>query len=176
MGRWGNFFNAEAYGSETTLPWRMRLTFTNYNIEVHPTFLYESLWNVAGFLIIHFLITKKKKFDGQILMIYAAWYGLGRMFIEGLRTDSLYIGNTGIRVSQLVAFICFVVGTGLVIYFTFFSKSKMVRVTDCIYLEGSAKYNKVMNIEAPAKATADGDAKNETDNDIKENDSDVQNN
>lgn len=176
MGRWGNFFNAEAYGSETTLPWRMKLTFTSYSIEVHPTFLYESLWNILGFLIIHFFITKKKKFDGQILMLYVSWYGLGRMMIEGLRTDSLMIGSTGIRVSQLLAFICFIVGAGLVIYFTFFSKARMVRVSDCIYVEGSAKYNKAMNIEAPVKAAGEGATKDETENDVKENENDVQNN
>ena len=73
---------------------------------VHPTFLYESLWNLVGFTIIH-LLYKKKKFDGQIVLMYLTWYGFGRMLIEGLRTDSLYIGI--FRISQVVGFICFVI-------------------------------------------------------------------
>jgi len=73
----------------------------------HPTFLYESLWNLAGFLLIHFLY-KKKKFDGQVVLMYLTWYGFGRMFIEGLRTDSLYVGV--FRISQVVGFLCFVIG------------------------------------------------------------------
>ena len=102
IGRWGNFFNREAFGAETESFLRMGL----YN-EVrgayqyfHPTFLYESLWNAAGFVLLHFL-SGKRKYDGQIALGYAAWYGLGRACIEGLRTDSLYIGS--FRVSQLLA-------------------------------------------------------------------------
>ncbi len=114
IGRWGNFFNAEAYGSETTLPWRMGLrditeTTAKY---VHPTFLYESLWNLIGFIIIN-IIYKKKKFDGQIFLLYISWYGFGRMFIESLRTDSLYVGD--FRISQLVGFGCFFIGTALLV-------------------------------------------------------------
>jgi phosphatidylglycerol:prolipoprotein diacylglycerol transferase len=79
----------------------------------HPTFLYESLWNIAGFVILHFL-SKKRQYDGQIALGYAAWYGLGRTFIEGLRTDSLYIG--AFRVSQLLAAVsCFAAATALVV-------------------------------------------------------------
>ena len=74
---------------------------------VHPTFLYESLWNLVGFVIIHFLY-KKKKFDGQVVLMYVTWYGFGRMLIEGLRTDSLYIGV--FRISQVVGFLCFILG------------------------------------------------------------------
>ena len=77
----------------------------------HPTFLYESVWNLAGFIALHFL-TKKRKFDGQIFLSYLAWYGLGRVWIEGLRTDSLYLFSTGIRVSQLVAALCVVFAGG----------------------------------------------------------------
>ena len=77
----------------------------------HPTFLYESVWNLVGFLALHFL-TKKRRFDGQIMLSYLAWYGLGRVWIEGLRTDSLYLFGTGIRVSQLVAALCVVIGGG----------------------------------------------------------------
>jgi prolipoprotein diacylglyceryltransferase len=78
----------------------------------HPTFLYESLWNIAGFVLINALY-KKKKFDGQVFFMYIAWYGFGRMFIEGLRTDSLYVGP--IRISQLVGLVCFIVGTAVIV-------------------------------------------------------------
>ena len=102
LGRWGNFFNREAFGAETDTFLRMGLM-NRYTEEVtyyHPTFLYESVWNAAGFLLLH-LLSKKRKYDGQIALGYAAWYGLGRTFIEGLRTDSLYWGP--FRVSQLLA-------------------------------------------------------------------------
>ena len=102
LGRWGNFFNREAFGAETDTFLRMGLM-NRYTEEVtyyHPTFLYESVWNAAGFLLLH-LLSKKRKYDGQIAQGYAAWYGLGRTFIEGLRTDSLYWGP--FRVSQLLA-------------------------------------------------------------------------
>ena len=114
LGRWGNFFNAEAYGSETTLPWRMGIRPANSNstIYVHPTFLYESLWNLIGFLIIH-LLYKHKKFNGQIFLMYLSWYGFGRMFIEGLRTDSLYVGEY--RISQVVGFLCFFFGAAILV-------------------------------------------------------------
>ena len=102
IGRWGNFMNREAYGEVTDLPWRMGLTYGGVTTYVHPTFLYESLWNLIGFIIIHFL-SKKRRYDGETLLMYLFWYGLGRAFIEGLRTDSLYIPNTPIRVSQLLA-------------------------------------------------------------------------
>lgn len=107
IGRWGNFMNVEAYGSETTLPWRMGVIEGGRWIYVHPTFLYESLWNLLGFALVT-LFYKKRKYDGQIVLFYLAWYGFGRMLIEGLRSDSLYIGSTGIRVSQLLGFLCFV--------------------------------------------------------------------
>ncbi len=102
VGRWGNFFNREAFGSTTDFFLRMGL----YNSQTnaweyhHPTFLYESVWNLLGFVLLHFL-SKKRKYDGQIALGYAAWYGLGRAFIEGLRTDSLYWGP--FRVSQMLA-------------------------------------------------------------------------
>ena len=102
IGRWGNFFNREAFGAATDSFFRMGL----YNaVEgqweyYHPTFLYESLWNAVGFVILHFA-SKKRTFDGQVALGYAAWYGLGRSFIEGLRVDSLYWGP--FRVSQVLA-------------------------------------------------------------------------
>ena len=102
IGRWGNFFNREAFGAETESFLRMGL----YNTVLgkyqyfHPTFLYESVWNAAGFVLLHCL-SGKRKYDGQIALGYVAWYGLGRAIIESLRTDSLYIGP--FRVSQLLA-------------------------------------------------------------------------
>ena len=114
MGRWGNFFNREAFGAETDSFLRMGLynTYTGMTEYHHPTFLYESLWNLAGFVALHFL-SKKRQYDGQIALGYAAWYGLGRVFIEGLRTDSLYIG--AFRVSQLVAGASFVLAAAMLI-------------------------------------------------------------
>ena len=102
IGRWGNFMNREAFGAATDSFFKMGLfnTRTNAVEYYHPTFLYESLWNAVGFVLLHFL-SKKRKYDGQIALGYLAWYGLGRAIIEGLRTDSLYWGI--FRVSQLLA-------------------------------------------------------------------------
>ena len=102
IGRWGNFFNREAFGAETEVFIKMGLlnSRTGEITYHHPTFLYESLWNAAGFVVLHFL-SKKRQYDGQIALGYALWYGLGRTFIEGLRTDSLYWGD--FRVSQILA-------------------------------------------------------------------------
>ena len=112
LGRWGNFFNGEAFGEQTEIFCRMGLQHHNWSqmYYYHPTFLYESLWNLLGFGLIN-LVYRKKKFDGQIALMYFAWYGLGRMFIEGLRTDSLYLG--AFRVSQVVAGGSFVICTAL---------------------------------------------------------------
>ena len=122
IGRWGNFMNGEAFGYEVAeesalYPFRMGLisdyTHTgNVMHFYHPTFLYESVWNVVGFIIISFLY-RKKKFNGQVALMYFAWYGFGRMFIEGLRTDSLYVGS--FRISQVVGGVCFVAGVALII-------------------------------------------------------------
>ena len=112
IGRWGNFFNREAFGAQTTVPWRMGLYDGAKFVYYHPTFLYESLWNLAGFIALHFL-SKKRQYDGQIALCYVAWYGLGRAMIEGLRTDSLYLGS--IRISQLLAAVSCLVATGILI-------------------------------------------------------------
>lgn len=106
VGRWGNFINREAYGGETSVFCRMGLTdpATGATIYVHPAFLYESLWNLLGLALLHVYSKKKKRrYDGELFTLYVAWYGLGRMLIEGLRVDSLYLFDTGIRVSQLLA-------------------------------------------------------------------------
>ena len=122
VGRWGNFVNVEAFGGVTDLPWRMsaeRIANKLWNnglleseeayeatlsgeLGVHPTFLYESLWNVIGFFLLILIAKKWRKVDGQIFLSYLAWYGIGRAVIEGLRTDSLYFFGTGLRTSQLL--------------------------------------------------------------------------
>lgn len=119
IGRWGNFFNAEAYGIAESYDFlgarldialfsdKNPLRMTIDGMTVHPTFLYESLWNLAGFVLMN-VFFKRKAFDGEVLLWYLTWYGLGRCLIEGLRGDSLYMGS--IRVSQLLAFVCFVAG------------------------------------------------------------------
>lgn len=100
IGRWGNFMNREAYGAPTDCFLRMGLVVNGELGYYHPTFLYESVWNAIGFVLLHFL-SKKRQYDGQMALGYAAWYGLGRAFIEGLRMDSLYWGP--FRVSQVLA-------------------------------------------------------------------------
>ena len=111
VGRWGNFVNVEAYGSVTDLPWRMLIV--SENKAVHPTFLYESIWNIIGFILLAKL-SKKKPFEGFIFYLYLCWYGLGRVWIEGLRTDSLMLGN--LRISQLVAFLCIIISAFIIIF------------------------------------------------------------
>ncbi|MBR5448052.1 MAG: prolipoprotein diacylglyceryl transferase [Clostridia bacterium] len=133
IGRWGNFVNVEAYGTETALPWRMGIltNLGDYGFigeYVHPTFLYESLWNLVGFVIAN-LIYRKKKFDGQIFFFYIGWYGFGRMLIEGLRTDSLMIGDV-IRVSQLIGALTFVAGVVFTIIFARIAKKKRILQLD----------------------------------------------
>ncbi len=118
IGRWGNFFNVEAFGSNTNMPWGMtspsivsylqsNMDYFNKigvtvdpNMPVHPCFLYESIWCLIGFVALHFYL-KHRRFDGEVFLMYTGYYGLGRFFIEGLRTDSLMIGS--LRISQLLA-------------------------------------------------------------------------
>ena len=121
VGRWGNFFNGEAYGESPAADsllyfMRMELRHEDWmnSYVCQPTFLYESLWNLVGFLIINALY-KKKKYDGQVFLMYITWYGFGRMFIEGLRTDSLMVGS--IRISQLLAFVSCIIGIVLLVVF-----------------------------------------------------------
>lgn len=127
LGRWGNFFNQEAFGCNTTLPWGMYSAATEAYLRgstvtvpagvtidptmpVHPTFLYESIWCLVGFVALRFYM-KKRRFNGDIALLYAIWYGLGRFWIEGLRTDSLLlVPSMGLRASQLVAAIAVVGG------------------------------------------------------------------
>ena len=115
VGRWGNFVNREAFGAPTDSFFRMGLfnTWTGAWEYYHPTFLYESLWNLGGFVLLHFL-SKKRQYDGQIALGYAAWYGFGRTWIEGLRMDSLYWGP--FRVSQWLAAVSCVAAVCVLLY------------------------------------------------------------
>ena len=122
IGRWANFINREAFGGETTLPWRMKLWVSQYtSIEVHPTFFYESFWNLIGLLLILFIVSKGRRFDGENTWFYFLWYGLGRFWIEGLRTDSLYLFNwtflgQPIRVSQALSLLLAVTAAVMLFY------------------------------------------------------------
>ncbi len=141
LGRWGNFFNGEAHGyaigettrfyffnnehiinsGEGTLFHTLRMGLSSNGTDpiwfYHPTFLYESVWNILGFVLIN-LFYKHKKFDGQIALMYFTWYGFGRMFIEGLRTDSLFLPGTTLRISQCLGLFFFAVGLILLITFS----------------------------------------------------------
>ena len=172
MGRWGNFFNGEAFGgiiAEGHPLYFMRMGIistnsisdfgTNAMVYVHPTFLYESLWNLVGFIIIN-IFYKKKKFNGQVACMYLSWYGIGRFFIEALRTDSLYIPGTELRISQVVGMACFVIFGALLVWGFIYSKK---------FNDADAKLNKIDAAIKPslvtpvfcakkAKAVADGEA------------------
>ncbi len=121
VGRWGNFFNQEAFGTNTNLPWGMmsdkiRLYITTHqeffaqhhvvvspDRAVHPAFLYESLWCLLGFVLLYFMFKNRRKYRGQVILSYMAWYGLERVLVEGIRTDSLYFGSSAVRVSQVLS-------------------------------------------------------------------------
>ena len=144
IGRFGNFFNMEAFGTYTNNLFAMRMKYDLvdkttvdsqmlYNkitdmgaeyIQAHPTFLYESTCNILLFVLLLLIFFKWKKFNGQIFATYLIGYGIVRFFIEGLRTDSLYILNTTIRVSQVVSIVCAVVGVLIYVYNTTFLKQK----------------------------------------------------
>ena len=136
IGRWGNFFNQEAFGTNTTTAlfrmWSPKIQATlqssaealaekgmtvNPDLPVHPTFLYESVWCLLSFLVLHIIVTKFRKFKGEVFMLYGVLYGAERMIVEGMRTDSLYIANTTIRVSQLLSAIIVVVALAFFVYF-----------------------------------------------------------
>ena len=135
IGRWGNFVNQEAFGCNTTLPWGMYSEATNSylaanaatlaaqgvtvdpTMPVHPTFLYESIWCFAGFLLL-FRFMKKRCFHGEVFLLYAIWYGCGRFWIEGLRTDSLMLSAAlNLRASQLVAAVSVIAALALEVHF-----------------------------------------------------------
>lgn len=149
IGRWGNFVNKEAFGSATTLPWGMASGSIEQNLGgfgselvlAHPCFLYESLWCIVGFVLLH-LYSKHRKFDGELFLMYAAWYGLGRAFIEGLRTDSLMLGT--LRVSQIFAIACVVGATVAIIYI----RSRTKRMGTAVVLYRDTDASKALLAEA----------------------------
>jgi len=149
IGRWGNFMNVEAYGGVTDLPWRMcsqsianelwqggllasqeqYQAILDGTLGVHPTFFYESAWNLIGLIALYLIARRGRKFDGELFLGYLFWYGLGRFWIEGLRTDSLYffgleLFGQPIRTSQMVALLSAVVGGVLLVYLRFFRKGE----------------------------------------------------
>ncbi|MBR2723944.1 MAG: bifunctional methylenetetrahydrofolate dehydrogenase/methenyltetrahydrofolate cyclohydrolase FolD [Ruminococcus sp.] len=141
LGRWGNFMNQEAFGTETALPWRMVSDTTNGKA-VHPCFLYESLWCLLGFVLLHFFSKKFQKYRGQIFILYLVWYGVERTLVEGLRTDSLYmpfsIGGYTPRVSQVLSFALVLVGIVLLVLFR-----KRVENMGAMLMDGKAVSAKV---------------------------------
>lgn len=132
IGRWGNFINQEAFGAACDSDWIFGMTSVDIvardNLAagtlVHPCFLYESVWCLIGFIGLHFYSKKLRSFDGEIMLMYLAWYGLGRAWIEGLRTDSLMAGP--FKISQVVAAACFVVCTVLVVVFKILTEKKQI--------------------------------------------------
>ncbi len=136
IGRWGNFFNQEAFGTNTSLPWGMKSVKTvqylaqnydeitakgievNPDLPVHPTFLYESLWCLIGVFVLWLICRKFRRFSGQMILWYGVWYGAERAFVEGLRTDSLYIAGTNLRTSQVLSAAIAAVSLVLLIIFT----------------------------------------------------------
>ena len=176
LGRWGNFFNGEAYGTPTALPWRMcsdRFAQKLYSqglinretayemldgtLGVHPTFLYESLWNILGFILIN-IAYKKKRFDGQIMFMYFAWYGFGRMFIELLRTDSLTNGSN-IRISSLIGLLSFIVAGSLLLYLFIRNKGNKTYASDVIAAAAEAE-----NVEDGAQDISESTETDENEN------------
>lgn len=161
IGRWGNFINMEAYGSETTLPWRMGILYSYadngiWDVEkyVHPTFLYESLWNLTA-LVLLLIFYKKKKFDGQYFCSYLIWYGLGRMMIEGLRTDSLMLGN--LRISQGVGFLSLLLGAVLTVYFLKKTKKSSEADSDYTPIYAESKSDEAGQADNVSENTKDGE-------------------
>lgn len=132
LGRWGNFINQEAYGAICSDNWLFGMSGTYIAIEVgagklvHPCFLYESAWCLLGFIILHFYSKKLRSYDGEITLLYIAWYGLGRAFIESLRSDSLMIGQ--FKVSQLLAAGSFITSAVLFVVFKIYTEKKGIKL------------------------------------------------
>ncbi len=149
LGRWGNFFNQEAFGTETDLPWRMVSENTG-GVGVHPCFLYESLWCLIGFVLLYLFSRKFRKYDGQIFLMYLVWYGSERMIVEGLRTDSLYIPFLGLRVSQILAAATVVAGVVLLIVF----RKRTYKAVETLS-SGAANSSDIDSGEAEAEVSED---------------------
>ena len=195
LGRWGNFFNGEAYGyaigdttrfyffntehiltsGEGTLFHTLRMGLGHPWIPnridyYHPTFFYECVWNLLGFGLIN-LFYKHKKFAGQIALMYFTWYGFGRMFIEGFRTDSLYIPGTTLRISQCLVFACFVIGLSLLLFFGLIRpRLRAATATDCAITVAESDTE-----EAANSATEEETTTEETGSDVAENAAEEQN-
>ena len=173
-GRWGNFFNQEAFGCNTTLPWGMYSEATrdylmgstvtaqsgvtiDPNLPVHPTFLYESIWCLVGFILL-FRYIKKRKFNGDIALRYMIWYGAGRFWIEALRTDSLMlVPSIGLRVSQLIAGIAVVAGVAAEIYFTRKAEGKPLMVKLALTADNKAALDKLRKEKGTIGLVLDAD-------------------
>jgi phosphatidylglycerol:prolipoprotein diacylglycerol transferase len=187
VGRWGNFFNQEAFGCNTdslfgmtggriqswiTSSYTSTACYQNLGIAldadqpVHPCFLYESVWCLVGFLLLAFVAKKFRKFDGQIFLMYIAWYGLGRAFIESLRTDSLVVGS--VRISQMLAILCVIVAVILLLVIG--SHVKRMGVDYHLYVDtaesrallsatGTTQRNKQVATETDASDEAPADSK-----------------
>ncbi len=171
IGRWGNYANQEAFGSFTYKNFGMMSdTVASYiskpevavqyglenvpdipqyiadnNLYVHPTFFYESVWCILGVLVLYIVMKKYRKFSGEMFLIYGLWYGLERAIVEGLRSDSLYIGNTGLRVSQVLSIVIVAVcGVLLVAKLIKYSKNpREVEGTDYIAVSSDKEYNRI---------------------------------
>ena len=173
-GRWGNFFNPEACGCNTTLPWGMYSEATrdylmgstvtaqsgvtiDPNLPVHPTFLYESIWCLVGFILL-FRYIKKRKFNGDIALRYMIWYGAGRFWIEALRTDSLMlVPSIGLRVSQLIAGIAVAAGVAAEIYFTRKAEGKPLMVKLALTADNKAALDKLRKEKGAIGLVLDAD-------------------
>ncbi len=185
IGRWGNFTNQEAFGVNTDLPWGMwsqkiaqdivrnsdlyaeKGFSVDPNLPVHPTFLYESIWCLLGFFVLYIICKKARKFSGQIALCYGIWYGLERTFVEGLRTDSLYIAGTTIRVSQALSaalvVVCAVLLIVLLIKYTknpkpidgidYFSELELQKVAEAEKNEAQAAESAEAEIQADSVKT-----------------------
>lgn len=126
VGRWGNFVNQEAYGIPTDNFFRM-ISENTENVAVHPCFLYESIWCILGFILLHVFSLKRRKYNGQIFWLYLIWYGVERFFVEALRTDSLVVPGVNLRISQLVALFAIIVGSSMIFYNWYILKKDIVK-------------------------------------------------
>lgn len=169
IGRWGNFVNVEAFGSNTTLPWGMagepiaqylaahqgslaaQGVVVDPTMPVHPTFFYESMWCFLGFVVLC-LFVKHRHFDGEVTLLYLAWYGAGRIVIEGLRTDSLMWG--GLRVSQALAVLLVVFSLGMILFLRSRKEPKGLYVNTQEGQENVAR-NRKSKQQAPSAAQPD---------------------
>lgn len=171
IGRWGNFFNQEAFGTNTDTAlfrmWSPKIRDTlaqsaellaqkgvevDPNTAVHPTFLYESVWCLLSFLVLHIVVTYFRKFKGEVFLLYGVLYGAERAVVEGMRTDSLYIANTTIRVSQLLSLIIVVCALAALIYlFVMLKKNKLPKALVLDNLDELEDVNKIAREEAKAK-------------------------